>query len=100
LDRAHDITVCLIDSEQHKAKPDRSDDSGFWLRVRFEDVSPFLRAFKSSPDVFHDFMIEQRVGKEIRTSTLSAQIVKVEEGAQESRVLIRPDAGVEAALGY
>jgi hypothetical protein len=45
-------------------------------------------------------MSEQRVGKEIRTSTLSAQIVKVEERAQDSRVLIRPDAGVEAALGY
>lgn len=37
------------------------------------------------------FVIEQRVGKEIRTSTLSVQIVKVEEGPTETRVLIRPD---------
>ena len=44
-----------------------------------------------SPEAFHDFMIEQRVGKEIRTSTLSAQIVKIEEGPVETRVLILPD---------
>jgi hypothetical protein len=36
-------------------------------------------------------MIEQRVGKEIRTPTLSAQIVEIEEGPAETRVLIRPD---------
>jgi hypothetical protein len=83
--------MCLIGSEQHKARPDLSDDSGFWLRVKAEDAPPFLTAFKSSPDVFHDFVIEQRVGKEIRTSTLSVQIVKVEEGPTETRVLIRPD---------
>jgi hypothetical protein len=50
--------------------------------------------------VFYDFVIEQRVGKEIRTSTLSAQIVQIEEGAQESRVLIPPEPKVEASLGY
>jgi hypothetical protein len=48
--------------------------------------------------VFHEFRIEQRVGKEIRISTLSAQIVKIEEGPAETRVLIRPDPKVEAAL--
>jgi hypothetical protein len=51
---------------------------------------------KSCPDVFHDFLIEQRVGKEIRISTLSAQIVKIEEGPAETRVLIRPDPKVRA----
>jgi hypothetical protein len=88
--RAHDITICLLGFEAHKARPDLGDDSGFWLRVRAEDAPPFLTAFKSSPDLFHDFMIEQRVGKKIRTSTLSAQIVEIEEGQVETRVLIRP----------
>ena len=78
--RAHELTVCLMGSEQHKAKADLSDDSGFWLRVKAADALPFVSAFKASPAVFHEFRIEQRVGKEIRTSTLSAQIVKIEEG--------------------
>jgi hypothetical protein len=95
--RTLDISISLVGFETHKARPDLSDDSGFWLRVKAEDAPPFLTAFKSSPDVFHDFVIEQRVGKEIRTSTLSAQIVKIEEGP-ETRVLIRPDPKVEAAL--
>jgi hypothetical protein len=87
--RAHDITICLIGSEKHKARPDLSDDSGFWLRVSAADAQPFVGAFKSAPAAFHEFRIEQRVGKEIRTSTLSAQIIKIEEGP-ETRVLIRP----------
>ena len=77
--RVRDIRSCLVGFEAHKARPDLGEDSGFWLRVKAEDASPFLTAFKFSPDAFHDFMIEQRVGKEIRTSTLSAQIVKVED---------------------
>ncbi len=89
--RSHDISICLVGFENHKARPDLTDDSGFWLRVKAEDATPFITAFKTSPDVFHDFVIEQRVGKEIRTSRLSAQIVKVEEGLAETRVLIRPD---------
>ena len=92
--RAHEITICLIGSEQHKAKPDLSDDSGFWLRVKAEDASPFVRAFKSSPAVFHEFVIEQRVGKETRISRLNAQIVKIEEGPAETRMLILPDIPV------
>jgi hypothetical protein len=90
MSRARDISICLVAFENQKAHPDLSHDSGFWLRVKAADASPFLTAFKSSPDVFHDFMIEQRVGKEIRRSTLSAQIVKIEEGPAETRVLIRP----------
>lgn len=89
--RFHGISICLVGFENHKARPDLGDDSGSWLRVKAEDAAPFLAAYKSSPDVFHEFLIEQRVGKEIRTSTLSAQIVKVEEGPAETRVLIRPD---------
>jgi len=57
-----------------------------------------MTAFRDSPAIFHEFRIEQRLGKQISTSTLSAQIVKIEEGPSESRVLIRPDAKVEAAL--
>ena len=98
--RAHDISISLVRFETHKARPDLGDDSGFWLRVKAEDASPFLTAFKFSPDAFHDFMIEQRVGKEVRRSMLSAQIVKVEEGVAETRVLIRPNPETEAALGY
>jgi hypothetical protein len=98
--RAHDVAISLIGFENHKARPDLTDDSGFWLRVKVEHASPFLTAFESSPGLFHDFMIEQRVGKEMRTSTLSAQILKIEEGPAETRVLIRPDPSAEAALGY
>jgi hypothetical protein len=90
LPRAHDISICLVGFEKYKARPDLSDDSGFWLRVKAEDASPFLTAFKTSPEAFHELRIEQRVGKQTRTSTLSAQIVKIEEGL-ETRVLIRPN---------
>lgn len=96
--RANDITVSLLGFEKHKARPDLSDPSGFWLCVKAGDASPFLAAFKASPATFHEFLIEQRVGKEIRTSTLSAQIAKIEEGPAESRVLIRPHPSVEAAI--
>jgi hypothetical protein len=88
----------LVGAENHKAHPDFSNDSGFWLCVRAEDASPFVAAFRHSPAAFHEFLIEQRVGKQIRTSTLSAQIVKIEEGSAESRVLIRPTPAVEAAI--
>jgi hypothetical protein len=91
--RAQDITVCLIGSEKHKARLDLNDDSGFWLRVKTEDAAPFITAFKTSP-VFHEFLIEQRVGKEIRSSILNARIVKIEEVPSELRVLIRPDVPV------
>ena len=73
--RAQDITVCLIGFEQHKARPDISDPSGFWLYVKVEDVSPFAAAFSDAPDGYHVFVIEQRVGKQTRSSTLIAQIV-------------------------
>ncbi len=96
--RAPDITVSLIGFEAHKARPDLGDDSGFWLRVETADALPFMRVFKDSPDVFHEFLIEQRVGKQIRTSTLSAQIIKIEEGPAETRVLIRPHASNEQFL--
>ena len=43
---------------------------------------------------FYESRIEQRIGKEMLTSTLSAQIVKVDEGPAETRVLIRPDPKV------
>jgi hypothetical protein len=89
--RAHDISICLIGLEKHKARPDLSDDSGFWLRVKAADALPFVTAFKTSPAAFHAFQIEQRVGNETRISRLNAQIVKIEEGAAETRVLIRPD---------
>jgi hypothetical protein len=89
LPRAHDISVCLVGFEKHKARLDLTDDSGFWLRVQTENASPFIEALRDSPAVFHDFRIEQRIGRKIRTSSLSAQIVKIEEG-METRVLIRP----------
>jgi hypothetical protein len=89
LSRPHHITVCLVGFEKHKASPDPRDPSGFWLRAKVEDASPFVAAFNASPTVFHEFRIEQRVGKETRSSTLSAQIVKIEEGP-ETRVLLRP----------
>jgi len=101
--RAQDITICLIGSEEHKAHPDTNDDSGFWLRVTAEDAAPFMDAFRASPTGFHGFLIEQRVGKQTRSSTLMAQIIEIEEGPGETRVLIRPDPKVEEdlkALGY
>jgi hypothetical protein len=97
LPRAHAITVCLVGFEQHKATPDVSHPSGFWLWVKFEDASPFVNAFKTSASAFHEFLIEQRVGKYTRTSKLTAQIVKIEEGAAETRLLIRPHPSFGAA---
>ena len=83
------IAIWLDGFEQHKARPDLSDDSGYWLCVRSEDAAPFVSAFNGSPDALHDFVIEQRVGKETRTSRLKARIAKVEEGPAQARVLIR-----------
>ena len=97
--RAHDISISLVGLESHKARPDLGDDSGFWLRVEAANALPFIEAFKSSPAVFHEFRIEQRVGKEIRSSTLIAQIVKIEEGPAET-LLSHADPKVKAALGY
>jgi hypothetical protein len=88
----------LLGLEQHKARPDLGDDSGFWLRVSAADALPFVSAFKTSPAAFHEFRIDQRVGKEIRTSSLNAQIVKIEEGPAETRVLIRPYPPFEEAI--
>ena len=90
MQRAHDIAICLLGFEAHKARPDLSDDSGFWLRVEAKDAAPFVTAFKASPSAFHEFLIEQRVGKETRISRLNAQIVKIEEGPVETRLLILP----------
>jgi hypothetical protein len=91
LPREHYITVSLVGFEKNKARPDLGDDSGFWLRVKAEDASPYVAAFQTSPAIFHEFVIEQRVGKETRISRLNAQIVKIEEGVAETRVLIVPD---------
>ena len=88
--RTHDITVCLVGFDKHKATLDLTDDTGFWLRVNAADAGPFEAAFEKSPEVFHEFQIDQRVGKETRRSTLVAQIVKVEHGPAETRVLVRP----------
>jgi hypothetical protein len=96
--RARDMAICLVGFEAHKAKPDLSDDSGFWLCVQAEDAFPFVRALQSSPAAFHDFQIEQRIGKQTRTPTLSAQIVRIEEGAIGTRVLIRPHPSYGPAL--
>ncbi|PYU30357.1 MAG: hypothetical protein DMG31_14080 [Acidobacteria bacterium] len=83
--------------EQHKARPDLSDDSGFWLSLKAEDARPFVEVFKASP-AFHGFLIEQRVGRETRSSTLMAQIVKIEEGPADTRVLLRPHPSYKAAM--
>jgi hypothetical protein len=90
LPRAQDISISLVGFETHKAHPDLSDDSGFWLCVKVEDASPFMDAFRALPEALHEFRIEQRVGKEIRSSKLSAQILKIEEGPVDTRVLLRP----------
>jgi hypothetical protein len=85
------IVICLVGFENHKAIPDLSDDSGYWLLVLAADALPFVSAFRDAPSVFHQFQIEQRVGKETRVSTMNAQIVRIEEGATETRMLILPD---------
>lgn len=94
--RTQDITISLVGFEKQKARPDLSDPSGFWLRVNAADAAPFQWSFKTTPDVFHEFQIEQRIGKEIRTSTLMAQIVKIEESQNETRILIRPHSSYGA----
>lgn len=55
-----------------------------------EDSAPFVSAFKSSAGALQDFIIEQRMNKQIQRLPLKAQIVKVEEGPAQIRVLIRP----------
>jgi hypothetical protein len=92
LPRTQDIIVCLIGFETHKARPDLTDPSGFWLCVNAANAAPFMEAFNASPAAFREFSIERRVGKQMRSSTLGAQIVKIEEGSAETRVLIRPHA--------
>jgi ATP dependent DNA ligase domain len=66
--RAQDITLFLVGFEKHKARPDLSDDSGFWLRVKTEDVSPFAAALREAPEGYHEFVIEQRVGNRMRSN--------------------------------
>lgn len=88
--RARDITICLLGFEQQKAHLDLSDDSGYWLLVASEDSTPFVSAFKSSAGALQDFIIEERMNKEVRVLRLKAQITKVEEGPAQTRVLIRP----------
>jgi hypothetical protein len=58
-----------------------------------------MDAFRSSPETFHEFLIAQRLGKKTRTSTLSAQIIKIEEGPAETRVLLQPHPSYRAAPG-
>jgi hypothetical protein len=74
------------------------DPSSFWLCVNTADALPFMDAFRSSPAIFHEFQIEQRVGKKVRSSTLSAQIIQIEEGPAETRVLIQPHPSYGAVL--
>ena len=99
LPHRHDIAICLVGSEKHKARPDHRDPSGSWLRVEAEDVSPFAAAFSEAPEVYHEFLIEQRVSKRTHSSTLIAQIVKMEEGSTETRLLLRPHPAYAAAFG-
>ena len=71
--------------------------------VKAEDAVPLMAAFKDSPDIYREFRIEQRVGKEIRVSTLVAQIVKIEEGPEtrgSNRLLIPALEAALKALGY
>ncbi len=98
MSRRHDVVVCLAGFENNNARPDLTDDSGFWLCVKAAEAAPFVAAFKDSQAVLHEFRIEQRAGKETRISTLNARIVKIEEGPAETRVLIRPDPSIEAAF--
>jgi hypothetical protein len=95
--RAHDISVYMVGFEAHKARPDLGDDSGFWLSVEAKDAAPFLAAFKDSPKGFHEFVIEQRLGSETRSSTSMAQIVEIGEGP-ETRILIRPHPSFRVAI--
>jgi hypothetical protein len=85
------MTVCLLGLEKHKAVPDLGDDSGFWLRTNPTDAAAFISAFEASPRAFHTFLIEQRVGSRTRLSRLSAQIVEIQVGPTEVRILLRPN---------
>lgn len=90
LPRASDITICLLGFERHKAHLDLSDDSGYWLLVGAEDSGPFVSAFKSASGALQDFIIEERMNKRTQLLRFRAQIVKIEEGPTQTRVLIRP----------
>lgn len=92
------VTVSLIGFEKHKARPDLGSESGFWLRVNAADALPFVAAFKASPEMFHEFLIEERVGKQTRASKLTARIIEIQEGSEEARIQILPDPEYGAAL--
>ena len=61
-------------------------------------MTPPAFGFNASPAAFHQFLIEQRVRRETRSSSLSAQIIKVEEGPTEAQVLIRPNSSSYTAI--
>ena len=48
--------MSLVGFESHKARPDLGDPSGFCLRVKAEDVSPFVAAFRDAPEGYHEFV--------------------------------------------
>jgi hypothetical protein len=88
LDPTRDITVWLIGFEQHKARPDLSDDTGFWLRVKAADASPFIEAycFASGISCVSDRAARWQENVRLNCERSDHQI---EEGP-ETRVLIRP----------
>jgi hypothetical protein len=83
--------VCVVERKD-------LSDLVHWLRVEAKDATPFTAAFKTSLDTFHEFRIEQRVGKEMRISRLNAQIVKIEQREAETRIQILPHTDYEAAV--
>jgi hypothetical protein len=58
----------LVGFESHKAHPDLGRDSGFWLRVRAEDASPFVTAFKASAAAFRGLCLRRRDGNCVQCS--------------------------------
>ena len=79
--RAHDISICLISSPQHKARPDLTDDSGFWLRAKAEAFISVLDACRALPSGFQGFLLNGPPGA--KCVRFSRPIVSIEEGPGE-----------------
>ena len=72
--RAHDISICLVGFETHKARPDAGDDSGFRLRVRVEDASPFVAAFKVRRICSMSFSLNRGWGRKYAIVDLDSEV--------------------------
>jgi hypothetical protein len=83
--------ICPISSPQHKARPDLTDDSGFWLRVKAViSLSPRLQGF-----AVRVLWVLDRTAHRVQSVRFPGS-VSIEECPGEVRMLTCPDVQREA----